>query len=117
MAQDDILTLTGERDASPGGKFSRRKFFGSAAAAAAGLALAPRLGAQEQAKSEKPPAAAPPPVKTNVDEVRGIPRVEGSMPGKYPGKVVRVDTGQDRRRGQDRSRPGPARPCAGGWPR
>lgn len=94
MAQDDILTLTGERDASPGGKFSRRKFFGSAAAAAAGLALAPHLGAQEQAKSEKPPAAAPPPVKTNVDEVRGIPRVAGSMPGKYPGKVVRVATGK-----------------------
>jgi uncharacterized protein (DUF362 family) len=94
MAQDEILALTGERDASPGGKFSRRKFFGSAAAAAASLALAHRLGAQEQAKSEKPPAAAPPAVKTNVDEVRGIPRVEGSMPGRYPGKVVRADTGR-----------------------
>jgi uncharacterized protein (DUF362 family) len=61
--------------------------------AAAGVALAPRLGSQEQAQSVKPPAAPPAEVKTNIDEVRSIPRVEGSMPGKYPGKVVRVKTG------------------------
>jgi uncharacterized protein (DUF362 family) len=48
---------------------------------------------QEQAKSEKPPAAPAPEVKTNIDEVRSIPRVAGSLPGKYPGKVVRVKTG------------------------
>ena len=93
MAKDDIITLTGEKDASPSDKFSRRKFFGTAAMAAAGVALAPRLSSQEQAKSEKPPAAPPADIKTNIDEVRGIPRVEGSLPGKYPGKVVRVKTG------------------------
>ncbi len=93
MAKDDIITLTGEKDAAPSDKFSRRKFMGSAAVAAAGAALAPRLLAQETLKSEKPPAAAPPEIKTNIDEVRGIPRVEGSLPGKYPGKVVRVKTG------------------------
>jgi uncharacterized protein (DUF362 family) len=93
MRKDDIVTLTGEKDASPSDKFSRRKFFGTAAMAAAGAAIAPRLMPQEQAKSEKPPAAAPPQVKTNIDEVRGIPRVAGSLPGKYPGQVVRVKTG------------------------
>ena len=93
MRKDDIVTLTGEKDAAPSDKFSRRKFFGTAAMAAAGAALAPRLIGQEQAKSEKPPAAPPPPVKTNIDEVRSIPRVAGSLPGKYPGKVVRVKTG------------------------
>lgn len=93
MKTDDILALTGEKDAAPSDRFSRRKFFGTAAMAAAGVALAPRLGSQEQAQSAKPPAAPPAEVKTNIDEVRSIPRVAGSMPGKYPGKVVRVKTG------------------------
>jgi uncharacterized protein (DUF362 family) len=93
MHKDDILTLTGEKDASPSDKFSRRKFFGTAAMAAAGAALAPRLLAQEKAQNEKPPAAPPAEIKTNIDEVRGIPRVATSLPGKYPGKVIRVKTG------------------------
>jgi uncharacterized protein (DUF362 family) len=93
MKKDDILALTGEKDAAPSDRFSRRRFFGAAAMAAAGAALAPRLRGQEKAQSEKPPAAPPPEVKTNIDEVRSIPRVAGSMPGKYPGRVVRVKTG------------------------
>jgi len=93
MKKDDIVTLTGEKDAAPSDRFSRRRFFGTAAVAAAGVALAPRLMGQEQAQSVKPPAAPPAEVKTNIDEVRSIPRVSGSLPGKYPGKVVRVKTG------------------------
>jgi uncharacterized protein (DUF362 family) len=93
MRKDDILTLTGEKDACPSDKFSRRKFFGTAAVAAAGAVVAPRLFGQEKAQSEKPPAAPPADIKTNVDEVKGIPRVAASLPGKYPGKVVRVGTG------------------------
>src|SRR4030042_1763052 len=85
MAKDDIMILTGEKDASPSDKFSRRKFFASAAMAAAGAALAPRLMAQEKVQEQKPPAAPPADIKTNIDEVRKIPRVEGSLPGKYPG--------------------------------
>jgi len=41
MRKDDIVTLTGEKDAAPSDRFSRRKFFGTAAVAAAGAALAP----------------------------------------------------------------------------
>ncbi len=92
MRKDDIVTLTGERDACPSDKFSRRKFLGSAAVAAAGAAIAPRLIGQDKPEDRKVPAA-PPDIKTNIDEVRSIPRVEGSMPGKYPGRVVRVGTG------------------------
>ena len=92
MRKDDIVTLTGERDACPSDKFSRRKFLGSAAVAAAGAAIAPRLIGQDKPEDRKVPAAAPD-IKTNVDEVRSIPRVAGSLPGKYPGKVVRVKTG------------------------
>jgi uncharacterized protein (DUF362 family) len=93
MRKDGIMTLTGEKDACPSDKFSRRKFFGTAAIAAAGAALAPRLFGQEKAKDEKPPAAPPAEIKTNIDEVRTIPRGATSMPGRYPGKVVRVKTG------------------------
>jgi uncharacterized protein (DUF362 family) len=92
MRKDDIVTLTGERDACPSDKFSRRKFLGSAAVAAAGAAIAPRLIGQDKPEGRKV-AAAPADIKTNIDEVRSIPRVEGSMPGKYPGRVVRVRTG------------------------
>lgn len=93
MRKDDITTLTREKDACPSDKFSRRKFFGLASIAAAGAALSPRLISQEKAQDEKPPAAPPAEIKTNIDEVRGIPRVATSLPGKYPGKVVRVQTG------------------------
>ena len=92
MRKDDIVTLTGERDACPSDKFSRRKFLGSAAVAAAGAAIAPRLMGQDKPEDRKVPAA-PPDIKTNIDEVRSIPRVAGSLPGKYPGRVVRVKTG------------------------
>ena len=81
MQENDIITLTGEKDACPSSKFSRRKFMGTAAMAAAGAALSPSLIAQDQAKSEKPPAAPPAEIKTNINEVRGIPRVEGPLPG------------------------------------
>jgi uncharacterized protein (DUF362 family) len=58
----------------------------------AGLALAPRLTPQEKVADEKPKPAPPVDIKTNIDEVRRIPRVAGSMPGRYPGQVVRIDT-------------------------
>jgi len=93
MAKDDIMTLTGEKDACPSDKFSRRKFFCSAAMVAAGAALAPRLIPQDKVQEQKPPAPPPAEIKTNIDEVRKIPRVAGSLPGKYPGKVIRVGTG------------------------
>jgi len=93
MNKDDIMTLTGEIDACPSDKFSRRKFFCSAAMVAAGAALAPRLIPQEKVQDQKPTPPPPAEIKTNIDEVRKIPRVAGSLPGKYPGKVVRVKTG------------------------
>ena len=82
MRKDDIMTLTREKDACPSDKFSRRKFFGLASVAAAGAALSPRLISQEKVQSEKPPAAPPAEIKTNIDEVRAIPRVATSLPGK-----------------------------------
>jgi uncharacterized protein (DUF362 family) len=92
MKKDDILALTREKDAQPTGFFSRRKFFRYSAMSVAGIALSPRLSSQEKAAEEKPKPAPVAEIKTNIDEVRKIPRVAGSMPGKYPGQVVKVDT-------------------------
>jgi len=68
----------------------RRKFFRIASATGAGLAAGaltgkpfaaamPSLSPQEQRK----PA-------TNIEEALKIPRTENSMPGRYPGKVVKA---------------------------
>jgi uncharacterized protein (DUF362 family) len=89
----DLISLTGEKDAPPTDSVSRRTFFRYSAMSVAGLALAPHLSAQEKVADERPKPAPPADIKTNIDEVRGIPRVAGSMPGRYPGRVVKVDTG------------------------
>jgi uncharacterized protein (DUF362 family) len=83
-----------EKDAPQPDLFSRRSFFRYSAMSVAGLALAPHLSAQEKVADEKPKPAPPADIKTNIDEVRSIPRVAGSMPGRYPGRVVKVDTGK-----------------------
>jgi len=44
-------------------------------------------------------------IKTNIEEVRKIPRVAGLLPGKYPEKVVRVKTGGSSSHGRRRPRP------------
>ena len=92
MNNDEVLELTGEKNAHTPGAVSRRKFFGAAAAGAAGLALARTLGAQEKAADHKPPAQKPADIKTNIDSVRNIPRTKDSMPGRYPGRVVKIAT-------------------------
>lgn len=68
--------------------FGRRRFFKIAAAGSLGAALMPpafvqNLQAQESAPPEKP--------STNIAEAMKYPRTAHSMPGKYPGKVVRVN--------------------------
>ena len=99
MKKPDILTLTGEKDAQPADSFSRRKFFRYSAMSVAGLALAPRLSSQEKVAEEKPKPTVRPEIKTNIDEVRSIPRVANSMPGKYPGRVLKINTGTASNRG------------------
>ncbi len=71
-------------------KLGRRGFFKIAAAGSLGAALMPpaliqNLGAQQTPKPEKP--------ATNISEALKYPKTAHSMPGKYPGKVVRVNHG------------------------
>jgi len=92
---------------NPSGKSNsctRRRFFRDSAVTLAGLALGTKLAAgagpkpllgapgQEKAAQEKPPAAKPPEITTNVDEARKIARTPSSMPGRYPARVVKVET-------------------------
>lgn len=90
MPDLNIFALTG--DGRPEG-VSRRGFLGLAASGAAGLALASALPGQDKTAEHKPAPQAPAEIKTNVDEIRKIPRTAASLPGKYPGKVVKVSTG------------------------
>ncbi len=92
MKKPDIPTIVDNKDAPATDLFSRRRFFRYSAMSVAGLAIAPRLSSQEKPASEKPKPAPPAEIKTNIDEVRKIPRVAGSMPGLYPGRVVKLDT-------------------------
>lgn len=90
MSDPNIFALTG--DGRPEG-VSRRGFLGLAASGAAGLALAASLPGQDKPAQQKPAPQAPAEIATNVEEIRKIPRTAASLPGKYPGKVVKVSTG------------------------
>jgi len=94
MEKHDIMRTTGEFSACNPGRFNRRNFFRLSASALAGLAATSPLISQEKVADHKPVAQAlPPPIETNVEEIKKIPRGPNSMPGKYPGKVIRVGTG------------------------
>jgi len=72
---------------------NRRDFFRFSAASLVGFALSRGLFGQEKVDEHKPKKQAPPEIKTNIDEIKKIPRTKESLPGKYPGQVVKIDTG------------------------
>lgn len=94
MDYDELLERTGENNANVPGAVSRRGFFRLGTAGAAGVALARPLFGQDRPAEHKPAAVQPADIKTNVDEIKAIPRTKNSMPGKFPGRVVKVDTGK-----------------------
>ncbi len=68
---------------------NRRNFFKLITAGGIGAAVTPLIAAAPAlAQEEKKKPATP---KTNIDEALKIPRTKDSLPGKYPGKVVKVD--------------------------
>jgi len=90
---DKILEITGEKNASNPGGLSRRGFLRLAGAGAAGLAAVRPSSAGQDVAAPKPTAQAPAVIATNIDEIRAIPRTPDSMPGRFPGRVVRLATG------------------------
>jgi uncharacterized protein (DUF362 family) len=89
------LFSTKEEDACSHSHFlTRRKFFSVSAASLAGLALHPHLQAQEKVDEQKPKTSpTPPDIPTNIAEALKVPRTKASLPGRYPGQVVRISTG------------------------
>jgi hypothetical protein len=75
------------------GALTRRAFMGMSAAGLVGWAVRPARGA---ARFEPEPyqAAITSDIRTNIDDALKIPRVASSAPGRFPGIVVKVNTGQ-----------------------
>jgi uncharacterized protein (DUF362 family) len=76
-----------KKNDKPSNGLSRRKFFGMAAAGTIGAAMMPKSvlsSVTGLAPEDEKPA-------TNVADALKYPRNEWSMPGRFPGKVVRVD--------------------------
>lgn len=95
MRNEDILSLTGEETCYIRDHLTRRGFFRLSAAGLAGLALHGPLISQEKVADHKPKQEAQPAeIKTNIEEIRKIPRTKDSLPGKFPGSVVKVSTGR-----------------------
>ena len=69
-------------------KISRRNFFKVSTVTGTGLAFAPSLIKDSLAKSEQTEKTKP---ATNFNEALNYPRTNNSMPGRYPGKVVRIN--------------------------
>ena len=61
----------------------RRKFFKSIVAGGLGLAVSPALKASAAFSDDVP--------ETNLSDALAVPRTSISMPGKYPGKVAKVN--------------------------
>jgi len=70
----------------------RRDFFKLTTAGMTGLAVSTGLKAQEKVQKHAPETKPPAKISTNIEEIRDIPRTKDSMPGKYPGKVVKLST-------------------------
>lgn len=65
---------------------NRRTFLKSGSLVGAGIVLGtPHLWAQDKASEQKPSKP-----ETNIKDILKIERTENSMPGKFPGKVVKV---------------------------
>lgn len=72
---------------------SRRDFFHMTAAGAACLAVPNSSSGQEKVQEHAPDKKQPPKILTNIEEIKNIPKNQNSMPGKYPGKVVMLASG------------------------
>lgn len=63
----------------------RRNFFRAIVASGVGAAISPVIKAAPLVTQEKEKPA------TNIEDAKAIPRKASSLPGRYPGKVVKVD--------------------------
>ena len=93
MKKDCIPTISEDKCIQNPGRLNRRDFFRLSAMSLAGLALSRGLAGEERANESQQRRRTPSEIKTNIDEVKNIPRKKESLPGKYPGKVIKIHTG------------------------
>jgi len=82
-----------EADRPLTGEMTRRAFVGWAAGGAAALAAVGRLQGLTGGRLTPLQAPLSSDIRTNIDEILRIPRTAASMPGKFPGQVIKVLTG------------------------
>jgi len=93
MKTRGIYEMNGEAERlSPRG-MTRRTFVGWAAGGLAALAAGDGLRGRTSLGAAPLQAPLRSEIRTNIDEILKIPRTSASMPGKFPGRVVKVLTG------------------------
>jgi hypothetical protein len=69
----------------------RRKFIGIASGVGVAAGMKAVFGVDSAFAQQQPPQTPPPPVKTNFDTVKDLPKTKYSLPGLFPGKVIEVE--------------------------
>ncbi|MDH4271500.1 MAG: DUF362 domain-containing protein [Candidatus Aminicenantes bacterium] len=88
-----VFELRSEEGPTGAEDMTRRTFVGLAVS---GMAALPSLGRLRGSANPSPPPSqvnVTSAIRTNIEDIRKIPRTPLSMPGKYPGRVVKVLTG------------------------
>lgn len=93
MEKRETITISPEESPQNSGCINRRDFLRLSAVSLTSFTLTRRLSGQEKVDEHKPKKQAPPEINTNIAEIKKIPRKKNSLPGKYPGQVVKIDTG------------------------
>ena len=93
MRTPGIYEMSAESERPISGDMTRRAFVGLAAGGVAALTAVGRLHGRAGGRPSPLQATLTSDIRTNIDEILKIPRTADSMPGKFPGRIVKVLTG------------------------
>ncbi len=93
MKTPGIYEMSAEAERSRPEEMTRRAFVGWAAGGLAALTAAGRLQGRTGGRPAPFQTTLTSDIRTNIDEILKIPRTPASTPGKFPGRVVKVLTG------------------------
>jgi len=93
MKSPGIYEMSGEPESARSDGMTRRTFVGWAAGGLAALAGVGPLRARTGTAPSPSQANLTSEIRTNIDEILKVPRTAASMPGRFPGRVVKVLTG------------------------
>ena len=93
MKTPGIYEMSAEAERPGSGEMTRREFVGWTAGSLAALTAVGRLQGRTGGRLTPLQAPLASDIRTNIDEILKIPRTAASMPGKFPGRIVKVLTG------------------------